>query len=100
MASKNTENKKESELNKIKLKVLFFYIISYVFILFFWIYLGCFCAVYKNTQVHLLKEVLSSIAISFILPFFIYLIPGIFRIPALKRENISLYRFSKILQIN
>ena len=94
------ENKKEVELKKIKFKALFFFIISYVFIIFFWIYLGCFCAVYKNTQVHLLKEVLSSIAISFELPFFICLIPGIFRIPALKEENILLYKFSKILQIN
>ena len=93
------ENKKEAELKKIKFKAFLFFIISYIFIIFFWIYLGCFCAVYKNTQVHLLKEVLSSIAISFVLPFFICLIPGIFRISALKRENISLYKFSKILQI-
>jgi hypothetical protein len=94
----NIEKKKESELKKIKFKVLLFFIISYIFIIFFWMYLGCFCAVYKNTQVHLLKEVLSSIAIYFILPFFIYLIPGIFRISSLKRESSILYKFRKILQ--
>ena len=93
------ENKKEAELKKIKFKAFLFFIISYIFIIFFWIYLGCFCAVYKNTQVHLLKEVISSIAISFVLPFFIYLIPGIFRKSALKKENISLYKFSQLLQI-
>jgi len=93
------ENKKKKELKKIKFKVLLFFIISYIFVIFFWVYLGSFCAVYKNTQVHLLKEVLSSIAFSFILPFFIYLIPGIFRISALKKESSILYKFSKILQL-
>ena len=99
---KNIENKKESELNKIKLKVLFFYIISYVFILFFWIYLGCFCAVYKNTQIHLLQEVSSSFAISFITPIFVCLLPGLFRIPSLKNKEKNkkyIYNVSKIIQI-
>ena len=95
----NKRNKIENEIKKIKLKISSFFVISYIFIVFFWIYLGCFCAVYKNTQLHLFKEVLSSIAISFALYFFIYLIPGIFRISSLKRESRPLYKFSKILQL-
>ena len=68
-----------------------------------WVYAGCFCAVYKNTQMHLLKGVLSSFGISFVTPFFIYLIPGIFRIPSLKDKEKTkrplLYKLSKILQM-
>ena len=85
----------------IKIKIVIFFIITYILTFAFWIYLGCFCAVYKNTQIHLLKEVLSSFFISFISPFFIYLIPGIFRIVSLKKgtnDKPCLYKMSKFLQ--
>ena len=93
------ESKKQNELEKIKCKIIFFFIINYIILFFYWVYLGCFCVVYKNTQVHLLKEVLSSFSTSLITPFLINIIPGIIRIPALKNERSSLYKFSKILQI-
>ena len=61
-----------------------------------------FGAIYRNTQLHLLKDTLMSFALSLIYPFGIYLLPGIFRIPALsdpKKESELLYNFSKILQM-
>ena len=90
------------EYFKIKLKMIFFFAISIMLLLFSWIYLGCFCAVYKNTQIHLLIDVASSFGISFIAPFFVNLIPGIFRIPSLKnKKNLRprLFKFSKFLQL-
>ena len=87
---------------KIKIKIIFFFIISYILAFSFWAFLGCFCAVYSNTQIHLLIEVSSSFGISFITPFFIYLIPGFLRTKALqdrKKERPCLYRLSKITQI-
>ena len=95
----NIKKIKSAELKKIKIKIILFFIISYIFIAFFWIYLGCFCAVYKNTQIHLLKEVLSSFFISLVTPFIINIFPPIFRIPSLKKGNSALYKFSQILQI-
>ena len=86
---------------KIKIKVIFFFIITYLLTFIFWIYLGCFCAVYTNTQIHLLKEVLSSFFISFVTPFFTYLIPGFLRIASLQKrinDRPYLYKFSKFLQ--
>ena len=68
--------------NCILIKIILFFIISYILSICFWIYIGCFCAVYKNTQIHLLKEVIFSFLVSFISPFFYYLIPGILRIPS------------------
>ena len=91
----------KKEKKCIKIKITFFFIITYLVLFFFWIYLGCFCDVYKNTQVHLLIEVSSSFAMSFISPIFINLIPGIFRIPSLKgkkKSNYMLFKFSQILQ--
>ena len=87
----------------IKVNTILFFIITYILLFAMWIYVGCFCAVYKNTQMHLLKEVLSSFGISFITPLFLKLIPGLFRIPSLKDRSEAnrpiLYKFSKILQI-
>ena len=60
-----------------------------------------FCVIYKNTQIHLTLDTLSSFGISFLIPFCIYLLPGIFRIPALsdkKHKSKLLYDFSKIFQ--
>ena len=61
-----------------------------------------FGAIYRNTQLHLIKDTLISFGLSFIYPFGIYLIPGIFRNPALSDKNGNrklMYNFSKWLQI-
>ena len=65
------------------------------------IYSTIISTIYWNTQIHLLKDTLMSFGLSLLIPFVIYLLPGIFRIPALysrsnKRE--CLYNFSKLLQ--
>ena len=99
---KNSKLNRKKVLKIIKCKIVFFFIITYILLFFFWIYLGCFCAVYKNTQIHLLKEVSSSFATSLITPLFIYLLPGILRIPALrdfKNNRYIMYKFSKLLLI-
>ena len=91
----------QKQLKIIKIKIIIFFIITYILLFSFWIYLGCFCAVYKNTQTHLFFSVISSFALSFVTPFLTCLIPGVFRIVSLKNQNIDrslLYKFSKILQ--
>ena len=91
----------QRNINCIKYKIIFFYIFTYILLFFFYIYLGCFCAVYKNTQIHLLKEIASSFSLSFITPFFIYLLPGIFRFLSLKGKvrRPLLFKFSKFLEM-
>ena len=85
---------------KIFTKLILFFIISFVILSFFWLYLSCFCIVYKNTQIYLLKDALISFGASFISPFILNLLPGMFRIPALKSKNKEyLYKFSKIIQM-
>ena len=65
-----------------------------------------FCAIYSNTQIHLIKDTLISFGISLLTPFGFYLLPGIFRISALSNRNKKskknktrkfLYIFSKFL---
>ena len=57
--------------------------------------------IYENTQIHLIKDSVIGFGLSLIYPFGIYLIPGIFRIPALraqKKDKEYMYKFSKITQ--
>ena len=61
-----------------------------------------FGVIYRNTQIHLLKDTLMSFGLSLFIPFVLYLIPGLFRIPALsnnKNKRECLFNFSKILQL-
>ena len=90
-----------SKLKKIyNIKFIFFFIIDLIFLGWFWIYLSCFSAVYHNTQMHLIKDTLISFGTSFISPLAIYLLPGLFRIPALKNRNRKIiYGISKIIQL-
>jgi hypothetical protein len=72
---------------KIKKRFVIFYIVIFLLMLFFWYYISCFCAVYKNTQIILIKDTLISFVLSNLYPFVINIFPGIFRIPSLKAKN-------------
>ena len=101
---RNTEglDKMETSIKKkIKIKFVFYSIMSTIILLFFWYYISMFCAIYVNTQKHLIKDTFISYGISFITPFFIYLIPGFFRISALSKRKAQrkyLYNSSKFVQ--
>ena len=63
-------NKKEEDLNKkLQIKFILYFIISTILLLLFWYYLSMFCAIYKNTQIHLIKDTLISLGISLLYPF-------------------------------
>ena len=78
---------------------MIFFGVNFIFLLFFWYYLSSFCAVYKNTQTYLIKDTFISFCLSLVYPFFINLIPGIFRIMALKKVNKLLYTISKLIAL-
>ena len=89
-------------LRKIKIKLVIFFILSFIFLSFFWYYLSCFCAIYKKSQIHLFKDTIISFSLSLLYPFLLNLLPGIFRIPSLRDKNKNkeyLYKFSKVVQI-
>ena len=100
---KKDVNQRGNNLNfEIKLKSILFFITSFFFLLFFWYYISIFGVIYKNTQLHLLKDTLISFGISMLTPFALYLLPGLCRIPSLsnpKEKKECLYKFSQILQM-
>ena len=94
-------SKKVTEVIKcLKIKFVNFFILSNLFLIMFWYYMSCFCAVFKNTQFHVLKDALFSFGLSLAYPFAICLIPGLFRIPSLRKGNRKkLYLISRIIQL-
>ena len=103
---KKIKNIKDNDLSKIrkylKIKFICFFLFSLIFLIFFWYYISCFCAVYINTQITLISDTFISYGLSMIYPFGLNLIPGIFRIPALRAKNKDkkcLYKISNILSL-
>ena len=99
----NLEKKYKKVLKIIRIKIISFFVIAFIILLFFWYYVICFCGIYVNTQIHLIKDSIISFITSFVYSFMIYLIPGLFRIAALRMENHSgkyLYKFSSFLENN
>ena len=105
---KNIINRKNygKNLSKLKkyllIKFILYYILSFIFLSFFWFYVSCFCIVYKNTQLFLIKDTSISFILSLTYPFVLYLLPGFLRIPALrdkKNNKQYMYKIGKLLQL-
>ena len=98
---KITKKQKINLLRVLKIKFSLYFLITFIVIMFFLYYTACFCGIYINTQFHLIKDSLISLVTSLLLPFFLCLIPGIFRIMALKSKKPNrnlMYKFSCILE--
>ena len=98
----NILNKKYKKLiYKLKIKFALFFIISFLFSIAFGYYMSCFCGIYVNTQIHLIKDSIMSFGLSLLYPFLIYLVPGMLRICSLhakKKDKNYLYKFSQIIK--
>ena len=106
--NKILEIKKENDIEKAKEKaknfkkelnitLIIFLALSSLLMLFCWYFISCFCAIYENTQLALIGDTLISFAMSMIYPFILNLLPGAFRIPALrakKKDKKYIYKVS------
>ena len=98
---KKNLNERVKKLKKVlRIKFILYFIICIILLIFFWYYLSMFCAIYSNTQNHLIKDTLISFGLSLLYPFGIYLLPGIFRIIALSsNKRKCIYKICLILQM-
>ena len=69
------------------IKYICFFLFGFLFLIFLWFYLSSFGAVYKNTQLYLIKNTLISFCLSLLNPFILNLIPCFFRIYSLKQRK-------------
>ena len=84
------------------IKYTLFFILGLIFLVFFWMLLSSFGAVYPNTQIFIFKNTLISFAISLIYPLIMAIFPTIFRIFSLnsvQKNYESSYKLSKVLQL-
>ena len=89
-------------IKSFRLKLMIFNALGFITLVFAGYYISMFCAVYTNTQLHLLKDTISSFGLTLIYPFGLHLIPGFFRIPSLKpndENKLCLYRTSQIIAL-
>ena len=97
---KETQKRIKDAKTYLRIKFIFFFLVSFLLSFFYCYFMTCFCVVYKNTQIILLKDSFISYGLSMLYPFGLCLIPGIFRIFALRTQNkdkISIYKFSQLI---
>jgi hypothetical protein len=81
------------------IKYITYFVLSIVFLTFFWYYISSFGAVFQNSQVYLIKNTFISFTLGLYYPLLIYLLPGIFRRLSLRAKNRNImYTISNILQ--
>ena len=102
----NDINRMANTAKKIKtcilIKFIIFFLLNSILLLFFWYFISCFCAVYKNTQIILIKDTFVSFGLSMLYPFGLNLFAGFFRIPALRAKNRDkkcLYQLSTLVAL-
>ena len=95
--------KKSKEVRQcLFIKLIIYFILGNIFLFFYWFFISCFCVIYINTAIVLIKDTLISFAISMLYPFGINLLPAIFRILALRAKKGNkqcLYNISKYLEL-
>ena len=87
---KNKDNRKKIIQKAFKclvVRFIFFFILCFIFLFAFWFYISCFCAVYVNTQKHLIKDTFICFCLSLLYPFILHLISAFLRTCSLKSKK-------------
>ena len=80
----------------IKIKLIVFFVITFLFFAFYWYLISSFCAVYNNTQIIYLKDFAISFSLGLVYPFAIQIGFALLRICTLrdkKKSRSFLYKF-------
>ena len=84
-------------IKRIKTKLTFYFIVTFLLFAFYWYAIACFCAVYPNTQGAFIADSVSSFILGLLYPFILYLFPAAFRIIALRCSSSCFYSLSDII---
>ena len=89
-------------LKCMRIKLILYFLVTFLFMSFFWYFVSAFCAVYKNTQIYLIKDSITSFGLSLLYPFALYIFPTSLRIISLldKKKRLNfLYKLSDIIPL-
>ena len=82
----NTE-KINKIFKRMKIKLIIYFVITFIFFLFYWYLISSFCAVYNNTQIIYIKDFITSFCLGLLYPFIIQLCFAFIRLFSLKKNN-------------
>ena len=95
--------KSECILSCVKFRISLYFIFSLILLILFGIFVGCFCSIFENTQLLLIKNMAFSWALSLLYPFLICIFTSIFRICSIHGRNergySGCFRINRILQM-
>ena len=103
--SKNKENagKILQILRCMRIKLIFFFVFTFILFCLYWYFISAFCAVYRNTQEIFIRDSSISFLTSLLDPFFIYgftmILSRISLSLCCKKKACCLYKFSDIIPI-
>ena len=84
----------------IKIKIIFYFVSTFILFGIYWYMVAAFCAVYENTQKAFIKDSLMSFLMSLAYPFILYAIPTSLRLIAIRCTKIKLewvYKLSDVI---
>ena len=80
-------------------KVLISFIIMLVVLLFEWIYVSSFCAVYKNSQLKFFVSIIVCYGFANLIPFVYCLVPTILKVDAVRDESNFSFFLANVFQL-
>ena len=87
-------------LKCMNIKLIIFYVFTSIFFFGYWYIVSIFCGVYRNTQIHFIKDSALSFSICLVYPFILYFISTGLRILSLRYSHKRfkcIYDFSYII---
>ena len=94
---KNKTKKKGDVEKTIKIKTVILFIISFILIGLCWYYVSAFCAIFKNSQIHYLINVILAFVVCNIWPCVTTLIAPAMRRYAIKNDSSCMYKASQFV---
>ena len=89
----NSEDKINKALKKTKIKLVIYFVITFILFLFYWYFITSFCAVYNITQIIFIKDFITSFCLGLLYPFPIQLCFTLIRKISIKKNT----KFRKLL---
>ena len=83
----------------IKMKLIGYFVFTFIFFGIYWYIISSFCAVYENTQMAFIKDSLMSFLSSLIYPFILYSIPSALRLCSIRKAKMNLEWLFKLSDV-
>ena len=80
-------------LKIIKIRLIIYFVITFILFLFYWYFITSFCAVYNNTQIIFIKDFITSFCLGLLYPFPIQLCFAFIRKISIRKNT----KFRKLL---